>query len=646
MEKSDKDTRSKNASGIHPADAFDIVVSDDEQCAYLKIYHVDDVQIDSVLECLRNKKIIFGVDKDKIKTIISAKNSKLTEDELCIAKGITPVEGEDDDIFWGFSERYLRKNCAVVLPDELIATYKHATKGVQGKNIYGRTLTVSNGEKRRLHIGGGVRTVKTENAEEYWSTNLGIINTEKDHSEFIEVNSLLQVSADDMKAVMDIYAESATEKIIDYEIIANELGNHGVVCGIDQDAIEAALKKSASLSSDKPVDCVKQVVVASGIEAEPAKDASLIISRKENVVGAELSNGYIDFHELGYPWNVSIGDRVGYLLSSRPGVEGTTIKGAAIKVGKPKEINCKFDGLHKDDKGRLIADENGALIINGNNLSVIDLLTVNNDVALKTGNIHSEIPVHVKGHVKAGFSLESDKDVIIDRNVEDAEVRAGSDIVIKGGIRGMKSKIYSPSDVRVGFVENASIYVNGKLIVGGSIINSVVASNDTVIVGDKKTQHSMVVGGELTAKNYLEASELGSDAYSKTIVKLGIAQEERRQIILIDKEVNEIQEKLEKVTQIEYRHKLTPVADTKDVLFKLAITRKALLNQIDDLESKRLEVLTRLKETCNAKAVVKRCVYPGVVLFINDRFYKVRNKLGAGSFIFDKDNDRVVFLPE
>jgi uncharacterized protein (DUF342 family) len=323
-----------------------------------------------------------------------------------------------------------------------------------------------------------------------------------------------------------------------------------------------------------------------------------------------------------------------------------TVLGSPIKVAKPKDIKWKLEGLHGDESGRIFADLDGALIINGHSLTVVDLLVVNSDVGPKTGSIHSKIAVHIKGHVKPGFILESEKDVIVDHNVEDATVRSGSSLMIKGGIRGMKSRVYSPADVRVGFVENASIYVNGGLVVNGSIMNSIVASNGSVFVGDQKVKHSMVVGGELIVNERLEVSELGSDAYFKTLVRLGMAQEKRRQIILLDKEMDEIQKKLQDIQQIECRHRLARKEDSNDVLYKLAITRKALSDQNLRLEEKKNTILEHLKQTDDSRVVVKKCVYPGVTVFIHDRYYKVHNKLGAGSFIFDKQSDQVVYVAD
>lgn len=631
--------------------SFKLRIAEDKLAVYLydltqPLHGGEAVSIEHIQAEFKNQKITAEIDPDKISHILAADNTELTEDERCIARGTAPVDGADADFICNISERYLSEDCAVVLPDEIIASQQQATKGTPGKSVFGKDIAANNGKDIKLTTGEGISTNKTDNGNEYRATHMGIVKIEqKEDSTLIQLQSLITIADDDLQAHMDIYAQTASGKEITEEDINQELSNQGISYGIDQDIIKISLKQALNLSSNKPIACVEQVLVASGTPPVEGKDASLILSREENVVGAELSNGYIDFHELGYPWNVSKDDRVGYLREARPATEGTTIQGNTIKVNKPRDIKCKFDGVFKDEKGRLVAEKDGALIINGNSLSIVDMLVINSDVGPKTGNIHSKTPVHVKGHVDADYILESDKEVIIDKNIEDSTVRSGSSIMIKGGIRGMKSEVYSPSDVRTGFVENASIYVNGSLTVNGSIINSIVASNGHVIVGDQKVKHSMVVGGELTVHNCLEVSELGSDAYFKTVIRLGIAQEERRKIILIDKEIDEINKQLKEVELVAYRHKLTPKEDTETVLHKLAVAKRILQEKIPALEKKKNDILDQLKEKRDNQVIVKKCTYPGVIVFINDRYYKVNTKLGPGSFVFDKENDVVSFVP-
>ncbi len=651
MTNTEQGTSSQNKPGKPVNGNFQVQVSDDQMTVYLSELSPpsndgEAVNLELVLAELELQKITVGIDKDKISAALSAPTNDASAEQMCIAKGLASVEGVDGELFWNIPESHLEKGCAVVLPGDVFATYKAATMGSPGKTVYGEEMSVSSGANKFPRIGAGIETNKTDAGDEYSATTMGVVTFEQEEdADLIQVSDPIVVTDDGMEARMDIYGRSSVGKEIGCEEVMVALASKEIVHGIDQSLIQESLKKALKLCTDEQIACVEQVVVARGTPAQEGKDGRLIISRDEKTAGAELSNGRIDFHERDYPWNVSKDEKIGYLLEAKPGVDGTPVYGGTVEVAPPKDIEVELEGLHKDPSGRLVADLDGALIIDGARIAVVDLLVINGDVDQKTGNIHSNVPVHVKGHVEPGFVLESKQEVIVEHNIEDATVRAGSSIMIKGGIRGMKSEIYSPSDVVVGFVENASVFVNGNLTVNASIINSIVASNGSVVVGGKKAKRSMVVGGELTAHKLIEVLELGSNAYSKTILRLGVAQEDRRQINQLDQKIDEIKEKLESLNQIEYHHKHAPKEDTEAVLKKISLTHDAMSAELVPLEEEKTNILAQLKQTESAKVVVKKCVYPGVVININDHSYEVERELGAGSFVFDRDADRVIFVP-
>ena len=268
MNKNDQEKLNQNVLKEPVNGDFNIRVSNDKLAVYLYGFNFSDdgeaITSDLIQARLKSKNITYGIDEDKINAIVFSLPTKLSDEELCIAKGVTPVDGEDDDLVWIFSERYLRQGCAVVLPGEIIATYKDATKGTSGKTVYGKEISVSPGANRRLHIGGGIKTNKVENGDEYFATNLGVISTEKDHSEYIQVDSLLQVFDGDMEAYMDIYAKSASGKDVTYENVMDELSQNEITQGIDHGAIQLSLNTALNLSSKKLIDCIKQVLVARG----------------------------------------------------------------------------------------------------------------------------------------------------------------------------------------------------------------------------------------------------------------------------------------------------------------------------------------------------------------------------------------------
>lgn len=640
---------------------FRLRVSDDEIAVFLDELNPPvnggaPVSLNQVLDELKKQNISYGIDNDKITDILSLfsgespisekLDNKEDENRFCIAKGEAAVDGEDGALVWQVDEEQIQKGEFVVSFGELVATYKSANQGKPGMSVYAKEIPALNGKNNFPRIGNGIETIKNEQGDEYRASNLGVVVFEQEEdSGLITVNSKVEVTEDGMEARVDLYARTSAGNEIECDDVVVSLEANDIKHGIDRSAIQEALIKASKLSSDQSIGHVDNVVVARGTLPQEGKDAELTISREEKAAGAELANGRIDFHERDYPWNVSQGEKIGYLLEAKPAVDGIPVYGGTVEAEPPKDIELELEGVHKDEQGMLIADMDGALIINGYHIAVVDLLVIKGDVAQDTGNIHSNTAVHVKGHVEPGYVLESKKEIIVENNIEDATVQSGSTVLIKGGIRGKKSKLSAPGDVSVGFIENASVFVNGDLTVTSSIINSTVASNGSIKIGDKRAKRSMVIGGELTANKLIEATELGSQSYSKTILRLGIAQEDRQQMTALEKDLNERREKIGTLSQIEYHHKHAPREDTEEVLHKVEVTREALLAEIASLEEEKNKILDKIKEAESAKVIVKQHVYPGVIIDINDCTYEVLNELSSVVFAYDSDKSKVTIEP-
>lgn len=73
-------------------------------------------------------------------------------------------------------------------------------------------------------------------------------------------------------------------------------------------------------------------------------------------------------------------------------------------------------------------------------------------------------------------------------------------------------------DLMAKFIENATIYVKGK-IETGEIVNSSVLCDDQIIVKGKK---GLIIGGEITSKYMVEANRIGSKLGVITSINLGV----------------------------------------------------------------------------------------------------------------------------
>jgi len=642
------DNNHNNASptaSASPEDGFTLRITPDKLEVYLEGFTCSQgdrapIDVEQILKALEAHDVSYGVDKDHLTEVLSQLNKMcdahidVSHESILIAEGQAAIDAQEARLDWAIDETQAAQPDFIVLPDQLIATYHSAVAGTPGMDVLGNPIP-ANGSAQAIEgsLGNGINTIATDAGEEYRAAWLGKLSYQQNGQSIqLDVTPNFTVSEDGMQVRMELPSQAGNGEAVTKQHVLASLATCGIAFGIDEAMIDKALS-----GPDVAID----VVVAQGTEMEPGTDGSLQLCYGEHSAGHETEDGRIDFREQDYPINVSQGDDLGLLTLPIPGKDGTTVQGTTVRAPATKAADVTLDGIHRDEQGRLIADRDGALIINSSALSIVELLEIKGDVAGKTGNIHSNIPVHVRGHVEPGYVLESQKDVIIDKNVEDATIHAGGDITIKGGIRGMKSLLQTPGDLHVGFVENAQLNATGDVTISQSVINSKIACDGVLTVGGGK--RGSVMGGELIANQIVNVVELGSPAGHKVHVHVGLAQETRKALNQLEKAITTKEHELQQLSQIEQLHTHKPKAGSDEILRKVAATRSAQAEALEQLKQQRQTLETEIAESNQAKVIIQRRVYPGAIITINNHTYEVKNEFGTGEFVLNLEKGMVVF---
>lgn len=126
------------------------------------------ITIEAINDALKENKIIFGINDDKINEIVE---NKIYEKETLIAEGIQPIDGdsarleyhfetsnvlkliEDEEGNINFRELSLIKNVVV---DQNLVTMTPATDGICGRNVLGEDIIPKEGKKLQLPKGKNV----------------------------------------------------------------------------------------------------------------------------------------------------------------------------------------------------------------------------------------------------------------------------------------------------------------------------------------------------------------------------------------------------------------------------------------------------------------------------------------------------------
>jgi len=597
------------------------------------------LEVSHIIDTLHEHNITFGIREDALPaTLATLHASGQPVNGFVIARGNPVAHGADACTKWNLVESDVTGGDYIVRFGALIVTRQAATSGESGKDIHGGILSATPGKDIVIEAGDHITC---ENGREYYAAALGILRYTKDDQDVIHlgIDPGLEVADDSMGAWLALFRNAGDGSPLAPSDVVKSLDACGVKYGIDEAAITEALQSSAEDGAGPG----RKILAARGRAARDGIDSHIVYTQKEHIAGLELSKGRIDFHEHNFLWSFKKGDIIGSIIGFKPEEDGVNVRGEAIKATPANDMQLKLEGAHIDPHKRIVADTDGTLIINGLHLSLAELYVIDGDVDQKTGNIHSVNDIHIKGHVEPGFAIESQKSIIIGKNIEGAKVRAGGNITIKGGIRGVGSEVYSPGEISAGFIENADVFVNGDITIIGSIINSKISSNGAISVGSKQSKHSTIIGGRITAHNRIEAFALGSSACRKTIISVGFTQEGKQQQRDLKQAIAAKEAELTRLDQIETHCRLHPKADSNEVIRKVNTTRGAVTKDINGLNAQLDEVMKQIEQYQDGRVVVHKQIFPGVVVKINDHEYEVEREMGGGTFLLE--NDEVVFRP-
>lgn len=260
---------------------------------------------------------------------------------------------------------------------------------------------------------------------------------------------------------------------------------------------------------------VEDIPVVTGVIPEEGRDTVVeLLVKKESPDSRSGNVDYRDFHN--------------YLVCSRnqllaikhdpfEGRSGLSIRGERTAVTPGKEIPFQA-GEHirverEGDTERFYAEIDGMIHLDPKSISVSELMVVEKDVDLSTGNIVYRKDVLVKGTLTAGFSIYSEGAVFINGAVEaGCEIRAFGDVEVAGGVIGAATSLRANGNVRIGFVQEARIYCEGRLeIIKGSINGHMYGGKGVRILGKGlKDTVSTLIGGTCISMEQVEVPSVGT----------------------------------------------------------------------------------------------------------------------------------------
>ncbi len=229
----------------------------------------------------------------------------------------------------------------------------------------------------------------------------------------------------EMSNELKIKVEKAVklEKILSLEEIEAQLKAKHVVFGIDYASIKIALERASG----------EPEIVAKGKKVQEGENGRIDFQTKtevETITHEVNSQKQVDFRERFRFPSVSKGDLIAVVHPPVTGVPGETVTGKVIVPKPVRSVRFKCgEGVEfLEEKGEIIAQRDGRLIVSGNFIKVANLITHNGDVNLESGNVRFNGDIRIYGNITENMLVEARGDLFVNGNAYGAVVKAGGKI--------------------------------------------------------------------------------------------------------------------------------------------------------------------------------------------------------------------------
>mgnify|MGYP001341827542 FL=1 len=443
----------------------------------------------------------------------------------------------------------------------------------------------------------------------------------------------IQVSNDAMEAYLVIDPPIGEGKWPTKEDAMQAISSEKVVYGIIEDAVNEAVNKHQL----KPVLIAKGKPPVNGIDAEIKYLFETGVFRKALI---EDEFGRVDYRQNQSLQNVIIGQKIVEKIPATPGEPGVNVRGEEIKAtpGKDKQVKLGKNVVWTEDNLAIVSTINGEPSLANNKVSVHEVHEIKGDVNFKSGNINFLGSVVIQGNVESGFKVEAEGDVTIYGNIDSADIKAGGNIFIKGGISGMdKSKVFCGGDFSAKYIEHATVDCEGTITVREAIMHCQVNADQKVICEGGK---GLIVGGLIRSGEEISAKTIGSRLGTVTELEVGVKPKLKLELQELEAQLKQNKESLDKAEKaIGLLSKIPNLPDDrKEMLQNLIKTSYALKAQINEADHKRQELLEEIlvKSKEKGKIKVKDIIYPGIRVTMGKTTIMIQDEIKYAVLVYNE----------
>ena len=308
------------------------------------------------------------------------------------------------------------------------------------------------------------------------------------------------------------------------------------------------------------------------------------------------------------------------------------IPGKDAKLSPGKNTRLSEDGLE------LFSNIDGQPVLS-DKVSIEPIFVIDGDIDYKTGNVDFAGSVKVSGGVLSGFSVKATANIQIDGVVEDSYIEAGSDVLVRGGIRGRGNKtVKAGGNVGALFIEQAVVEAGASVSSQEVLHSDIVAGDQVNVTGGK----GLIFGGHISATNLIHANTVGADSDIHTELAVGFNPMQKGTLDRFKEKQTKHEASLSEIeigidTLERYKSQGSSMWQRHEETYeKLVEARRQQKDKLDELAFEIGVMEKRMVRAERAHIKIAKTIYPNVVVRIGRLQFKNESELSSTSFYEDE----------
>ena len=449
----------------------------------------------------------------------------------------------------------------------------------------------------------------------------------------------VSVADDFMSATISITPACGGRRVT-REAILKELSDRGVIIGILDEAIDAAVAAGQAA----------KLQVAAGMLPCPGEDSQFVslIPEARELTPQLNDQDTADYRNLGDLVSVSLGDPLMRRTAPTRGVPGQNLLGIEFPASDGCELpfadNLTGVACDLHDCDLLIAACSGFPVVVPGGMIVEPVFKLKR-VDLSTGNLHVKGSLEIAGDVSEGMEVTATEGIVVGGIVEAARLEAGGDIEVKGGVIGHGKLSLGKSEgrqeaaqlkaggrVTVQFAENALIVASAEITVRELAMQSELTSGTSITVGEAGGRKGHIIGGLCRAGTLVHAIVVGSHAGVPTVVEVGVDPSINQKLGFVKDALDEKGSRLEELTKTLAYVRENPGSMEPGLLQLKERVYAKLQGEIAELAGEKKRLQKRMEINGQARVEVERDAFLGVLVRIGGSSLQIEDDLVGPTF--------------